>query len=61
MNEKLLKEFTDELLYLIAYHVTNNEKCISDIGTDYWYGRLFQSEEIHKEINKLIQKYKQDK
>jgi hypothetical protein len=52
-----LEQFTVELLHIVAEQIADNEKGVSAVGSDYWFGRLFDSEDFKAKIHDLIEKY----
>ncbi|WP_027398570.1 hypothetical protein [Anaerovorax odorimutans] len=57
MCNKLIKIILDEFANTVAEQISNNNKGLDEIGTEYWFGRISDSEEIKKKTNKIIEKY----
>ena len=45
---------TNKILLVIAEHLADNEKGLNQIGSEYWFGRLCCSEELQKQILKIL-------
>jgi hypothetical protein len=57
MSQELAKKLIDEVLSTIEYSIKDNKCGLSEIGGDYWLGRLFQSEQFKKELDEIIFKH----
>ncbi len=56
--ENRIEKLIADIQSLIATHINDNLKGMSAIKSDYWIGRLFESEEFEKDMQMIIKKFK---
>lgn len=57
MSEDEFQAFVDDIMEVVETNIKDNAKGLQAISNEYWIGRLFSTQDIKRDIEKVIKNY----